>query len=112
MKDIYRNPTIRSLASALAEPRRPRRSRPAPASTPALPAAAPASTPGSTCLCGTLQLLFFLGYAWVAALAAARAYGWISAGSGLAGIYLRSVLFGGAAFLVAVHRCRSWPSGC
>ena len=51
-------------------------------------------------MCGTLQLLFFLGYAWVAALAGARAYRWISAGSGLAGIYLRSVLFGGAAFLV------------
>ena len=31
-------------------------------------------------MCGTLQLLFFLGYAWVAALVGARAYEWISAG--------------------------------
>ena len=32
-------------------------------------------------MCGTLQLLFFLGYAWAAALVGAWAYGWISAGS-------------------------------
>jgi non-ribosomal peptide synthetase-like protein len=47
-----------------------------------------------------LQFLCFLGYAWIAALVGARAYEWISAGSGFAGIYLRAVLFGGAAFLV------------
>ena len=47
-----------------------------------------------------LQFLFFLGYAWVAALVGARAYEWISAGSGFASIYLRAVLFGGAGFVV------------
>ena len=51
-------------------------------------------------MCGTLQLLFFLGYAWAAALVGAWAYGWISAGSGLADVYLRSVMFGGAGFVV------------
>ena len=30
-------------------------------------------------MCGALQLLFFLGYAWVAAIVGARAYEWISA---------------------------------
>ena len=60
----------------------------------------PAASTGQYVLCGTLQFVFFLGYAWIAALVGARAYTWISVGSGLADIYLRSVLFGGAAFLV------------
>ena len=47
-----------------------------------------------------LQFLFFLGYAWVAALVGARAYAWISAGSGFVSTYLRAVLFGGAGFVV------------
>ena len=120
MKDIYRNPTLRSLAAALA------------AAAPALAAAtvpsvadarigaaemptgvlakpaAPAEVAASVrtreyVVCGTLQLLFFLGYAWVTALVGARAYGWISSGSGLRDIYLRSVLFGGAGFRRGVH---------
>ena len=96
MKDIYRHPTLRALATALAD------AAPASAASRA-PAPAEAAAPARTreyVLCGMLQLLFFLGYAWVAALAGARAYGWISSGSGLFGIYLRSVLFGGAAFIV------------
>ncbi len=51
-------------------------------------------------MCGTLQLLFFLGYAWAAALVGARAYEWISAAKGYEEIYLRSVVFGGAGFIV------------
>jgi non-ribosomal peptide synthetase-like protein len=109
MKDIYRHPTIGSLAAALAE------AAPAPAAAPSRggspgPAVAPPTLvlarpviPASTrqyLVCGTLQFLFFLGYAWLAALVAARAYVWISAGTGLADIYLRSVLFGGAGFLI------------
>jgi non-ribosomal peptide synthetase-like protein len=95
IRDIYQHPTISSLATALAE-------APPPAESPA-PAPAEVAAPASTreyVLCGTLQLLVFLGYAWVAALVGARAYGWISDGSGYGGIYLRAVLFGGAAFLV------------
>jgi non-ribosomal peptide synthetase-like protein len=111
MQDIYRHPTITSLVTAFASP------VPAPAPVSA-PAAAPVSAPaaasvpasaspevaapagtGLYLMCGALQLLLFFGYAWVAALAGAWAYRWISAGAGLAGIYLRSVLFGGAAFL-------------
>ena len=51
-------------------------------------------------MCGALQLLFFLGYAWAVALVGARAYEWISAAKGYAEIYLRSVVFGGAGFIV------------
>jgi non-ribosomal peptide synthetase-like protein len=96
MKDIYGHPTIRSLAAALAV------SAPAPveASSPA-PAevAAPASI-AQYVFCGALQLLFFLGYVYLAAVVAARAYTWVSAGSGYVDVYLRAVLFGGAGFVV------------
>ena len=96
MRDIYQHPTIRSLATALAD------AAPAPAGV-AVPAPAGVAAPASTrqyVICGMLQFLFFLGYAWVATLVGARAYAWISAGSGFASIYLRAVLFGGAAFVV------------
>ncbi len=96
MKDIYRNPTIRGLAAALAD------ASAAPAESP-VPAPAEVATPASTwqyILCGTLQFLFFLGYAYGAALVSSRVYEWISASSGVTGIYLRSFLAGGAGFLV------------
>jgi len=96
IREIYRHPTIQSLAQALGGP------APAPARPPA-PAPAEPAAPTSTrqyILCGALQLLCYLGYAWLAALAGAWAYGWISAGSGPLSIYLRAVVFGGAAFLV------------
>ena len=51
-------------------------------------------------MCGALQLLSFLGYAWAVALVGARAYEWISAAKGYEEIYLRSVVFGGAGFIV------------
>jgi non-ribosomal peptide synthetase-like protein len=108
MKDIYANPTIKSLAEAfgiaeaeaevdfdaiatLIQPRDPILARSA--------APAPAST-RQYLTCGALQLLFFLGYAWVIALVGARAYEWISAAHGYGQIYLRSVIFGGAGFIV------------
>ncbi|WP_189316761.1 Pls/PosA family non-ribosomal peptide synthetase [Streptomyces brasiliensis] len=50
-------------------------------------------------LCGLLQLLFFLGYCYLAALAATRGYAWIGDGSALADRYLRSVLAGAAGFI-------------
>jgi non-ribosomal peptide synthetase-like protein len=106
MKDIYQHPTIRSLATALAEP------TPTPIESslsPSLEVAThvarggrlrlvPTGTPRYV-LCGTLQLLFFLGYCYLAALLTARGSEWISAGSGLISIYLRTVLFGAASFL-------------
>jgi non-ribosomal peptide synthetase-like protein len=97
MKDIYRNPTIRSLAAALADA--------TPVPTPAAAAAPapvevrkPAGT-GRYVLCGALQLLIFLGYSSLAAVVAVTGYEWISAGPGLLDVYLRSVAFGAGAFL-------------
>lgn len=95
MKDIYRHPTITSLAAALEET--------APAALePSVPApvemAKPASTPQYV-LCGTLQLLFYLGYTYLAAVALTQGYEWVSSGSSLIEMYLRSVMFGGAGFL-------------
>jgi len=102
MKDIYRHPTIRSLAAALAD------TVPAPANT-SLPmsASAPTTSPSpitaartlNYVLCGTLQLLFFFGYSFVTTLVTAQGYEWVATGSGLVGIYLRSVLFVGIGFV-------------
>ena len=108
MQDIYAHPSIGRLARAfgiaeaeaemnldaiatLIQPRDPILARSA--------APAPAST-RQYLLCGALQLLFFLGYAWAAAFVGARAYEWVSAAKGYEEIYLRSVVFGGAAFIV------------
>ena len=108
MQDIYAHPSIRRLAQAfgiaeaesevsldaiatLIQPRDPILARSA--------APAPAST-RQYLLCGALQLLFFLGYAWAAAFVGARAYEWISAAKGYEEIYLRSVVFGGAGFII------------
>src|SRR5437773_9215990 len=96
IQDVYRHPTIRRLAAALADavPR----SVPSPAPAPTV-AAAPASRLEYVA-CGVLQLLSFLGYCYLAVLGAGLAYEWISAGSGGVVIYLRLVLCGAAAFLI------------
>ncbi|MER5185488.1 Pls/PosA family non-ribosomal peptide synthetase [Streptomyces sp. NPDC002896] len=96
IKDIYRNPTIRSLARAAGN------ATPASDSFPRAPAPAPAVTQASTLrysLCGTLQLLVFLAYVLVVGMVGTRCYEWVAAGSGLTDIYLRAVLVGGAGFL-------------
>ncbi|MEU2618494.1 Pls/PosA family non-ribosomal peptide synthetase [Streptomyces sp. NPDC007157] len=101
MKDIYQHPTIQSLATALGDPTP---APDAPADTPSAAAPAPPA-PGSRgkrrahLLCGTAQLLVFLGYSLVSGFATAAGYEWVAGGAGLAGIYLRSVLFGGIAFV-------------
>src|SRR6266571_4443729 len=96
MRDIYRYPTIRSLAKALADV--------APAS--AKPAAAGAlepATPTSTreyVLCGALQVLFYLGYSYLGVIATIEGYQWMVAGSQGVESYLRLILLSGVAFLV------------
>ena len=95
IKDIYQHPTIRSLTTAVAD------AAPVPVESPAptsVEVAKPART-GQFVLCGALQLLVFLGYSYLAALVIAQGYEWISAGSGVLDIYLRSVLAGCALFL-------------
>ncbi|HKS48249.1 MAG TPA: Pls/PosA family non-ribosomal peptide synthetase [Amycolatopsis sp.] len=92
MKDVYRHPTIRSLATALAG------AAPAPAAAPPAEAAAPVRD-REYFLCGTLQLLTFLGYSFLSAVIVARAYDWISVAPGFVAGYLRAVMFGGAGFI-------------
>ncbi|GGW80779.1 hypothetical protein GCM10010503_67790 [Streptomyces lucensis JCM 4490] len=102
MRDIYRHPTIRGLAAALAQA--------APASaeaagSTAAPTPVPSPEPAAGTsrlhhfLCGTFQLLVFLSYSLVSGFVTARGYEWVAAGSGPAGIYLRSLLFGGTGFI-------------
>ncbi|KOV56235.1 Pls/PosA family non-ribosomal peptide synthetase [Streptomyces sp. MMG1121] len=106
MKDIYRHPTIRSLSAALGEaaPARspaPADAAPAPSASAPLPSPAPAPQGNrlNHLLCGTFQLLAFLGYSLVSGFVTAAGYEWISTGSGLADVYLRSLVFGGIGFV-------------
>lgn len=93
MRDVYGHPTIRSLAAALDK-------------APAAPVAEaePLPPPGSTrryVLCGVLQFLAFALYCVGAGALVARGYSWVSQGSGVAAVYERSVLLGGAVFVGA-----------
>ncbi|MFE3657382.1 Pls/PosA family non-ribosomal peptide synthetase [Streptomyces sp. NPDC059165] len=107
MKDVYQYPTVRSLAKALAgaAPTPPEPQSPAvrvPSDEPTGHATGAPATPASTgqyLLCGTLQLLLFLGFSFLAALAAVRGYGWIASGAGVLDAYVRSVLVCSAAFV-------------
>ncbi|MGW9450170.1 Pls/PosA family non-ribosomal peptide synthetase [Streptomyces sp. NPDC055632] len=106
MRDVYRHPTIRSLSTVLGG------DEPAPAVTvavaapearppgPAPPGPAPPPERRRQVLCGAVQLLCFVGYAFLLALVTARGYDWISAGADLWDDYLRSVVFGAVALLV------------
>ncbi|MEU9407679.1 Pls/PosA family non-ribosomal peptide synthetase [Streptomyces sp. NPDC048281] len=100
MRDIYRHPTIQSLAAALG-PTAPAPADPVPAPQPPVPSPAPGPRAGrwNHLVCGTLQLLVFLGYSLVSGFVTARGYEWIATGKGLADVYLRSLLFGGGAFV-------------
>ena len=101
MKDIYSHPTIASLATALTQavPAQAEQAL-APGQATAEPAP-PASraTTAQYVTCGALQLLFFAACAYLAALVVGWGADWVSAPSGLADIYLRAVLFGGAALV-------------
>src|SRR5881394_511011 len=95
MKDIYRHPTIRSLAAALAQL--------APAS--AKPAAARAPEPPTSTsareyvICGALQALFYLGYSYLTVFAAVEGYQRLVGETAGVERLVRLVLFGSAVFL-------------
>ena len=115
MKDVYLHPSIRRLAAALPAGPAPGAAGalaqladgPAPSlarppgnlGRPAERGAAPAGTPRYL-LCGALQLLAFVGYAFLAALWLNDGLTWISAGSGLLGVYARAAVIGGGGLLV------------
>ncbi|MEV6781031.1 Pls/PosA family non-ribosomal peptide synthetase [Streptomyces sp. NPDC051098] len=115
MKDIYRTPTVKSLAAGLVVPQNElappdvapqtgdvKAAEPSPPSTD-VPAGVMSSRfrTGKYVLCGMLQLLFFLGVSALAALVAVRGYEWIQGGSGALALYLRATLFVTATFVGA-----------
>jgi non-ribosomal peptide synthetase-like protein len=98
MKDVYLHPTIRSLATALAE----QAPGPAGPAIPPSPGAPARATTAQYLLCGSLQLLVLLGLPYLSALLMVQGYQWTTVpGTGLIETYLRAVLFGGVSFLVA-----------
>jgi acyl carrier protein len=116
IKDIYQHPTIKSLAAAFTD------ASPVLVETPAPSSVEVASVTATSvevpkragtlqvALCGALRLLIFLGYSYLAALVIAQGYEWISAGTGVLDIYLRSVLSGSALclFLFSVPILAKW----
>ncbi|MEU0370178.1 Pls/PosA family non-ribosomal peptide synthetase [Streptomyces sp. NPDC006283] len=97
MKDVYRHPTIRALATALADP------TPAPPVEAHAPQASEPTAPtrrSHYVLCGVSQLLCFLGYAYLLAAVTVQGYEWISAAAGLFDAYLRAVVFGAVTLVV------------
>jgi len=97
IRDVYENPSIRSLAAALAlvGPK---------AAEPSIPARVERTPPASTrqhVLCGALQLLTFFAYSYLAVLVLVEGFEWVFAGAGAVETYLRLVAFGGAFFLFA-----------
>ncbi len=114
IRDVYRHPTIRSLAAAVATaPVEAAAVRTAPAAapveTPAVPAPAPAPAgpgartaragTGAYLLCGALQFLAFLAYVAGIAVVATHGHEWISGATGAVDVYLRAVVFGSGLFL-------------
>ncbi|MGW4889924.1 Pls/PosA family non-ribosomal peptide synthetase [Streptomyces murinus] len=105
MRDIYRYPTIRDLAEALAPATPPPDEAAGPTTAPAapVPVAPPAPLPHTSrlthFLCGTFQLLAFLGYSFLSGLVTGTGYEWVADGNGVADIYVRSLLFGGTGFI-------------
>ncbi|QJY50333.1 AMP-binding protein [Pseudonocardia broussonetiae] len=96
IKDVYAHPTMRGLATALAQAdpgRAPGSPHPEPPET-----TPPVGTPRYV-LCGALQALFILGYAFLTALIGVRGFEWISAAPGPAEVYLRSVLVTAGTFV-------------
>src|SRR6266702_8697425 len=99
MKDIYRHPTIRSLAAAVADAVPPAEANSPTAGALELPPPTPTSAREHV-LCGALQALFYLGFSYLGVFAAVEGYQWLVAEAAGVEKVLRLVLFGSAAFLV------------
>jgi len=96
MREIYRHPTIRSLAASLAHVA----AKPEQSARAAAIEAPTRTRAHEYVLCGALQALFYLGYSYLGVLAASEGYAWFLAGSVGVASYFRLVLFSAAAFLV------------
>jgi amino acid adenylation domain-containing protein len=97
VKDIYLHPTIRCLAAAVTGPP----AVPSRAASPPEPRDARRASTAQYMMCGALQLLAFLASVFLAAVILTRGFTWLSASSGAADLYLRSLAFGGGIFFLA-----------
>ena len=96
MRDVYLHPTVRSLSAALVDavPDLAEMQVPAPGT-----AVTPAST-ASYVICGTLQVLLFLGFSYLGSFVLVAGLEWVAAGTGFSSIYRRAFLFGGMGLVV------------
>jgi len=97
VKDVYLHPTIRSLAAAVAELPAVRDK----AANPQGPRDMRRASTAQYVACGALQLLAFSASVFLAAVILTRGFTWLSASSGAAGLYLRSLAFGAGMFFLA-----------
>ena len=101
MQDVYQHPTVRQLAECLQARRIEAELIPA---TPAVDLAPPAPLPRVSSfqyvLCGAIQLLVFLGYTMYAAWLIVFGFEWVSGGTTPLEMWLRSIGFGIATFLI------------
>ncbi|MES4889431.1 Pls/PosA family non-ribosomal peptide synthetase [Streptomyces sp. NPDC096012] len=102
MRDIYRHPTIRSLATALSQAA-PGSAEQAVSQAVSVPRIPPEPVVHTSRLvhfmCGTAQLLAFLIYSLISGFVTSAGYQWIAAGVGLFDTYLRALVFGGIGFI-------------
>ncbi len=94
VKDVYLHPTIRSLAATVTG----LPSVPGGGMSSPRPGGVSRAGTGQYVACGALQLLAFLASVFLAAVVLSSGYSWISASSGWAGLYLRSLAFSAGAF--------------
>src|SRR5439155_994802 len=96
MKDIYRHPTIRSLAAALPD------AAPKPVQPPVSVAmeAATSTSAREYVLCAALQALCFLAYSYLTVVGVAEGYQWLVAEAEGIERIVRLILFASAIFLI------------
>ncbi|WP_345379031.1 Pls/PosA family non-ribosomal peptide synthetase [Actinomycetospora straminea] len=105
MQDVYAHPTVADLARALAasSPATPEPAPPEAAPQPD-PEPGPVATPRpgrlAYVLCGAAQLLFVLGYTYIAATIVTWSFEWLALAPDELHLYLRSVAVGSFAFAV------------
>ncbi|MET4135564.1 Pls/PosA family non-ribosomal peptide synthetase [Pseudarthrobacter sp. PvP090] len=101
MQDIYQHPTVRQLAECLQARRIEADLVPAAQSVDdAPPATLPRASSFQYVLCGAIQLLVFLGYTMYAGWLLVFGFEWVSGGTTPLDMWLRSVGFGIATFLI------------
>ncbi|GAA3041001.1 hypothetical protein GCM10010464_00730 [Pseudonocardia yunnanensis] len=99
IKDVYTNPTIRSLTAAVESTSPAALAAPAPEEAPAEPAARRRAGTPMYVLCGVIQLLVFVVYLAFTEAAAQVGDDWISAAPNVVELFLRAAVYGDVAVL-------------